>query len=300
MMIMVVAIVAALFLIVSPGLSGQSASAAVPQNIGQCNGDYDGAGGRIACDVVVNNYLDVATGVTSSTTVTTLCQSAAGVILPTSSCTVTSIPSLNLITSVTQCNDNGNGGGGQMVCNVTIVNHIVGAATYAGVTVKQCQDSESGGVPICDPVQNTTDATVQQCNGSANGDGGLVTCTVTIAGEGAALPVSVNQCNGSENGGGSTVTCTYAVSNIVTAAVVVPPVVTPPATTPPAATTPSPTAEEAARQAAAARELASTGANDLPLALGGLITLMLGAGLIMIAARRRAMKDRNDLNSKAM
>jgi hypothetical protein len=66
----------------------------------------------------------------------------------------------------------------------------------------------------CDPFPaNTTNATITQCNGSANG-GTLVQLKCTATGTTpASHGVTVNQCNGSANGGGALVICSTNISN---------------------------------------------------------------------------------------
>jgi hypothetical protein len=326
-------LVAGLALTVAPGSMSDTASAAgATVQIGQCNSDTNIAGQRIACSVAIDNYYNVATGVASSVAVLVVCHSAAGV--TTGTCVTT--PQTNatgLVDSVNQCNGSGNGGGGELVCSVAIINHVVGDITATGVTVNQCIGSGAGGGAsplLCDPVQSTTSATVTQCNGSANGGGadGRVICTAAVPGAGTRLPVLVNQCNDSENGGGSTVTCDYTVQNLVTpAAVVIPPVVvvpptptatpgaggtTPPAAGPPAATggpgtttVPKETAAQAATRSAevraakakasAAQGLAFTGTDPMTLVRITAGAVMLGATLTLIESRRRS---RQALNSK--
>ena len=206
------------------------AYAAVLNN--QCN-DVDNTGGlAVECDVTVTNNLDQATGVMSSVVVVRECHGVAGAD-PT--CTTTTIPNVDLVTSVTQCNGSTNGGGATLDCSVRIVNNITGTGTVEPATVNQCIGSgEDGGTQptiICDPVQETTGATVTQCNGSGNGGGGAgrVLCNVLTSTQTSALPITVNQCNGSSNGGGSTVICDVQIlNNIIPPVVVVPPTDVPP------------------------------------------------------------------------
>ncbi|QYF74242.1 hypothetical protein [Cryobacterium sp. PAMC25264] len=230
----------------------------VPGSVTQCNGIQNVGGQGIECDVTVTNTLDVSTGVSSSTIVVRTCIGAANdavlcTVLPTSFPTATTV--------VDQCNGSGNGGGGTVVCRVTVVNNIIGDTTLATATVNQCGDSagDGGGDPAlnCAPVQLTTSATITQCNSSGRGGGtpGRVTCTVAPSTASTALPVSINQCIGSANGGGAFVTCSASLTHTVyPAGTVVPPVgtptptptptpgpTTPPATTPPGTTPPGTT-----------------------------------------------------------
>jgi hypothetical protein len=219
--------IAAIFVAIAFSFFGFStpAFAASPIAINQCNNSVaDNVGGQgIECDVTVTNTLDEGTGATSSTTVVKTCDGAAGTAL---TCVTTSSSSLELVDSVTQCDVNGNGGGGTVLCNVTINNNITGAGTPDNATVNQCVGSGTGGgtdpTLNCDPFPaTTTGATVTQCNGSGNDGGGTmrVTCTVGSAATISSLtPVTVDQCNGSANGGGATVTCSVAMVTTFTPA----------------------------------------------------------------------------------
>jgi hypothetical protein len=179
-------------------------------SVDQCNNVQNVAGVTVECDVVVVNTLTDDPLTTGS--VVTLNGGA-----PTASG--------DIVTSVTQCNDSGNGGGGTMDCNVTITNNIVLASPSAAVaaTVNQCNDNQAddglGNAPnTCDPYPaTTTGATITQCNGTGNGGGLVFPSGCTASGQvSSSLPVTVNQCNGSENGGGSKVNCTVSIATNVT------------------------------------------------------------------------------------
>lgn len=225
-------------------MSTDAVFAATVPLVNQCNGVTNVDGVSIACDVTLINNLDLATGLTSSVLTTRECHGVAGDV---GLCTNTVTSFTQLGTSVTQCNDSGNGGGGNMTCNVSVVNNITGDGSVAPATINQCIGSGGGGgsETTCVPVQNTTTATVTQCNGSGNGGGSLIACSVLPSTETASLGVTVNQCNGSENGGGSTVTCTASITNNFLAAPptipTVPATTTPPEVTAPGATTPGAT-----------------------------------------------------------
>jgi LPXTG-motif cell wall-anchored protein len=115
------------------------------------------------------------------------------------------------------CNGSDNVGGEEVRCEVTISNTLdlasgVGSST---VTVQECHGA--AGAPTCGPATTSTfsDVTtaVSLCNGSGNGGGGVVACSVritnTITGNATTAPATVNQCNGSGQGGGTepTVQC---------------------------------------------------------------------------------------------
>ena len=197
-----------------------SAAPASPA-VNQCNGTDNVGGQAVVCDITITNNLNLATGAVSSTVVTNDCHGAAGAPPPVTCIPLTqSFPTLT--TSADQCNGSGLGGGGNVICSVTILNNITGTVTPTAATVNQCVGSGAGGGPsstiLCDPFPaNTTNATVTQCNGSGNGGGGTirVQCTVGPSTITSALPVTVNQCNGSGNGGGATVTCIVSVRNVL-------------------------------------------------------------------------------------
>ena len=203
--------------------SAPQAAEAAPY--GQCDSLFNTPGLGMDCSIDVVNNLDLATGVTSSTTTYTRCSGAANTAL---SCEgPTTVSSTELVTSVSQCNSSLDGGGASMHCYVTITNNVVGDTTAIGATVNQCNDSlVGGGERACDPdPASTSGAAISQCNNSANGGGASLTCTV-IAGSTttAALYVTVSQCDYSANGGGSLIVCSVGMTtNITPAVVVVPP-----------------------------------------------------------------------------
>lgn len=209
-----------------------SAFAVVAPAILQCNGVDNAAGGLGQdCDVVVENTLDVSTGIGSSVVTVTDCHGAARAIVP---CASVTTEFNQVITSVNQCNGSVNAGGGTVDCSVSIINNITGNSTTTAATVNQCIEAGEGGADatsrLCSPIQSTTNATVTQCNGSVNGggDAGRVRCTVATASTvSSALPVTVNQCNGSANGGGAVATCSVSILNVVDSVVVVVPTPTP-------------------------------------------------------------------------
>ena len=149
------------------------------------------------------------------------------------------------IAPTTTCNNGvGNPGGQGAVCQVTVVNTITPAGGSAVVTVREC--TGSAGVPET-ACTNTTSplsepvTAIDQCNGSINGGGGVLLCSVVVtnnfvgitpsptvtavtvnqcAGSGTTGTVricdpdttitgaTINQCNNSANGGGTSLTCT--------------------------------------------------------------------------------------------
>ena len=219
----VVAAVGSISLLALGGLTAVPASAASgAPAVSQCNPpDFPtGAGYQVTCTVSVDNYTSPSGG-TISTVTTSACLAAAGVVFP--SCplnlgpVVSTTSSSQLVTSVNQCNGIVNGAGSNVYCNVTVTNHIPAGTTESGVTVDQCVGSAAGSTQACAPLGSTTNATVTQCNGSANGGGtyaGEPAAGCTVTGADSALPVTINQCNGTSNGGGSAVTCTATVADV--------------------------------------------------------------------------------------
>ncbi len=289
-----------------------TAAVAAPA-INQCNGTDNAGGQGVTCTVTVINNLNVATGAASSTVTVNECHGAANAPL---TCTPTTTSFTSLVTSVTQCDGSGNGGGGAVRCSVEIINNITGTATTTEATINQCNGSGTGGgtppTVVCTPSGATTGATITQCNGSGNGGGGTarVQCTVLPSTQTSALPVTVDQCNGSGNGDGGIVICTVRVTNNIIPPDVIPPDVIPPGDTPPGGTPPGgitaagfgtptafrpPTAFDTSnapagtggRAEAAATSLARTGSTTSPMILLGLLALVLG-GLLTGLGRRRA------------
>jgi hypothetical protein len=219
----IIATAALALLFASIGPAPQAAEAAP---YGHCDGLFNTPGLGMDCTVAVVNNLDLATGVTSSTTTYTRCSGAANTALTCEG--PTTVSSTELVTSVSQCNSSLDGGGASMHCSVTITNNIVGDATAIGATVNQCNDSLVGGSTVlraCNPDPATTSgAAITQCNNSANEGGASLTCLVTAGSTTtAALYVTVSQCNYSANGGGSLIVCSVGMTTNITPAVVVPP-----------------------------------------------------------------------------
>lgn len=217
----VVSLLSVAFLVTAP-------PAAAATSVSQCNSEHNIAGQAIECSYVVTNNLNGTA--TSSTVEFTHCHGAAND-PPTMVCSSNTTTSTDLVTSISQCNYAGDGGGGTMACSIEVTNNITGTVAPTAATVNQCNGSADGsGVASCSPYPaSTSGATVTQCNDSGNGGGSTVTCTVDSSSTTTSvLAVSVNQCNNSENGGGSTVTCQAGLKDNIT----------PPAPTP----TPTPTA----------------------------------------------------------
>lgn len=120
-------------------------------------------------------------------------------------------------TSLGQCNGTDNVGGQAVECHYTVTNNLDGEDTSSTVTLTECHGAANDPPTlVCTPSSTSSSdlvTTIDQCNGSGNGGGGTVTCTVdvvnNITGTVAATPATVNQCNASGTGGGTapTVLC---------------------------------------------------------------------------------------------
>lgn len=120
-------------------------------------------------------------------------------------------------TSLSQCNGTDNVGGQAVECHYTVTNNLNGSATSSTVTLTECHGAANDPPTlVCTP--STTSSTdlvtaIDQCNGSGNGGGGTVTCTVDVINNITATVIAtaatVNQCNASGTGGGTapTVLC---------------------------------------------------------------------------------------------
>lgn len=219
----IVGIICAVMLATVTLVAVQAASPAAAATSSQCDGQFNVGGEGLDCRITVENFLDLATGVASSRVTTLACSGAANVD-PLPTCvgpTVTDYPELT--TRADQCNGSANGGGSSMICSVTVVNTITGTATTSAAPVNQCVGSlTTGDVRACSPDPATADASVDgvtQCNGSVNGGGGSMTCTVSPSTtSNSAFAFIVNQCNDSANGGGARIVCSVDISTVVLAA----------------------------------------------------------------------------------
>jgi hypothetical protein len=192
---------------------GASAASSAGQTTSCSNGVDNTPGLGLICRITVVNTV-TSTGGSAKVTIRE-CHGAAGD--PTAACAPLKVVNLNqLVTTVTQCNDSINGGGGTLRCSVQVTNRFVGLSTGAtAATVNQCVGSGDGIANNCDPFPATTSgATITQCNGSANG-GTLVRLECTATGtKPSSHGVRINQCNGSANGGGALVICSSNITNI--------------------------------------------------------------------------------------
>jgi hypothetical protein len=221
------------------------------------------------------------------------CQGSAGD--PAATCTNTTLPLTEPVTAVDQCNGSINGGGGVLLCSITVTNNFVGISpepTVTAATVNQCNGSvTTGDVRTCNPDPATTDgATITQCIGSANGGGTSLTCTASGT-QSSGLSVLIRQCNDSSNGGGTRTVCNATMTNnILPAATPSPtPVPAPTATASPApgataapTATPRPTAPNTSTG-----ELAAGQSGSELLVVSGLVFLC-ALSLITVVRRTRS------------
>jgi LPXTG-motif cell wall-anchored protein len=120
------------------------------------------------------------------------------------------------VPAVNQCNGIDNVGGEALACDVTVVNNLdlATGVTSSTLTTRVCRGAFGVTDLLCTTTPGTfTDLTssIVQCDGSGNGGGSSVTCTVSvtnnITGDASTSPATVNQCIGSAEGGGASLTC---------------------------------------------------------------------------------------------
>jgi hypothetical protein len=196
----------------------QASAAGNAPPVSQCNPPAfpTGGGEQVTCTITVQNNISTS-GARSSVTTMTACLAAAGVGPPAGCLTTIKRSTTGLVSSVNQCNGVVNGGGSNVICDVSVENTVPVGTTASGVTVDECVGSGTGGgtapTTLCNPTASTSGATVTQCNGSGNGGGASMRVKCTVTGGAMAFPVTVNQCNDSSNGGGSTVICQTTFTN---------------------------------------------------------------------------------------
>ena len=149
----------------------ESASAA-DLSLNQCNGVSNSGGLTVQCIVSIVNTLTGDPATTGS--VVTINGGAP-------------VASGDVVTVVDQCNGSANGGGGTLLCSVTVVNNIAisGGIAPAGATVNQCNANQPDGLgtapnPYTPSPATTSGATITQCNGSGNGGGSRVVCSTNM------------------------------------------------------------------------------------------------------------------------
>ena len=166
----------------------------------QCNDEMNGGGTQVHCTVSIINYIAAGGGLAEtppSTLTMTRCVGASGPV-STLTCATTVTTLTAPVTSVSQCNYSGDGGGGTVRCRVNITNHF---AAQPGVilpaSVYQCIGSVitgPGAPAICTPANTAgitaaSQATVRQCNDSGNGGTNVAfICRVSTGSHGYGLP----------------------------------------------------------------------------------------------------------------
>lgn len=114
-------------------------------------------------------------------------------------------------TALSQCNGTDNVGGQALECRYTVTNEVDGSASSSTVTLVECHGAANAPATMVCTSSTTTSSSavtsVDQCNGSGNGGGGTVTCSVdvtnNIRGNVTPTRATVNQCNASGMGGGT-------------------------------------------------------------------------------------------------
>lgn len=118
------------------------------------------------------------------------------------------------LAATTTCSNGVNNAGGEgLICEVTIQNTITAVGGSATVTVRECHGAAGDPEATCTTQVSTLTqpvTSVDQCNGSINGGGGTLRCSVQVrntyvAEDPSPAGVTVNQCVGS--GDGVTVGC---------------------------------------------------------------------------------------------
>jgi hypothetical protein len=113
------------------------------------------------------------------------------------------------IGSTTTCSNGvANAGGKGLICQVTIVNTFNTTGGSARVTVRECHGAAGNPQAACSTrVTNLSKpvTAVTQCNGSINGGGGTLRCSVVVTNQFVGLTftstaATINQCVGSGDG----------------------------------------------------------------------------------------------------
>jgi hypothetical protein len=115
--------------------------------------------------------------------------------------------------------DNGvyNTGGLGLICETTITNTITGTGGSAKIVVRECHGAAGAPAAACAITTRLSSrlvTSVNQCNGSINGGGGTLRCSVKVTNRFVNMntgktAATVNECNGSGASGaiGATIVC---------------------------------------------------------------------------------------------
>jgi hypothetical protein len=143
------------------------------------------------------------------------CLFALALLVPAAMVGASPVAADHTIAATTTCNNGvANGGGQGVICEVTIVNSITATGGSSTVTVHECLGS--AGAPLSGVCSTTTTVlsapvtTVTQCDGTAQGGGSTMRCSVNIVNNfvniaPGSTAVTVDQCVGS--GDGQTIGC---------------------------------------------------------------------------------------------
>jgi len=143
---------------------------------------------------------------------------ATALLIPALALTVSPVAADHTIAPTTTCGDSLGAvlAGRGLICDITIANTVTATGGSAVVTVHECFGSAGsptdgsgiGGFACNDTTTSLTQpvTAVDQCNGSINGGGGVLRCSVTITTSfvgvsPGATAATVNQCVGSGAGG---------------------------------------------------------------------------------------------------
>ena len=115
----------------------------------------------------------------------------------------------------TTCDNGVFGGGGKgVICRITVVNRITGSGGTAKVTIRECHGDADAENTCTLTTTNLTGlvTSVNQCNGTVNGGGGSLHCSVQVINNfigfrPGVTAATVNQCVGSSAGGGIKLIC---------------------------------------------------------------------------------------------
>lgn len=132
-------------------------------------------------------------------------------------------------TALSQCNGTDNVGGQAVECHYTVTNTLDGDVTSSTVQLTECHGAANDPPTLVCTSSTVTSAalvtSIDQCNGSGNGGGGTVTCSVDVVNNitSTVTPTAatVNQCNASGTGGGTqpTILCNPYPANTTNATV---------------------------------------------------------------------------------
>lgn len=126
---------------------------------------------------------------------------------------VSLVAAATLASTTTCANSVDNTGGKGLICQVTVTNRITASGGTAKVTVRECHGAAGAPAAACKTTtKNLTKPVkvVNQCNGSINGGGGTLRCSVRVTNVFVGMSANrsgatINQCVGS--GGGITTGC---------------------------------------------------------------------------------------------